>query len=123
MSDRFLLDINNLIYINYLDEALNNNSIKPGSTVLVVTENMHYQCYSSDGLGRINIGDGKYLQKTGYCVFNDTTILDKGNDGELYNPSIGDNTAVGYKVFIELVKKVKELENNSGGSNTPTDKK
>ena len=39
---RFPLDVNKLIYINYLDEAVSNSKIEVGSTVLVVTENMHY---------------------------------------------------------------------------------
>ena len=108
---RFPLDVNKLIYINYLDEAVSNSKIEVGSTVLVVTENMHYQCYGSDGVGRFNIGGGRYLQKTGYKVFNDTSILDKSVDeNNIYDASIGDSTPVGYKTFIELVKKVKKLE-------------
>ena len=114
---RFPLDVNNLIYINYLDEAMSNNKITVGSTVLVVTENMHYQCYGSDGVGRFNIGGGRYLQKTGYKVFNDTSILDESVDGnDIYDASVGDVTPVGYKTFIELVKLVKKLEKNNGGS-------
>ena len=114
---RFALDVNKLIYINYLDEAQSNSKITIGSTVLVVTENMHYQCYGSDGVGRYNIGGGRYLQKTGYKVFNDTSILDESVDGEsLYDANVGDATPVGYKTFIELVKLVKKLEKNSGGS-------
>lgn len=108
---RFPLDVNKLIYINYLDEAVSNSKIEVGSTVLVVTENMHYQCYGSDGIGRFNIGGGRYLQKTGYKVFNDTSILDKSVDeNNIYNASVGDSTPIGYKTFIELVKKVKKLE-------------
>lgn len=108
---RFPLDVNKLIYINYLDEAVSNSKIEVGSTVLVVTENMHYQCYGSDGVGRFNIGGGRYLQKTGYKVFNDTSILDKSVDeNDIYDASVGDSTPIGYKTFIELVKKVKKLE-------------
>ena len=114
---RFPLDVNKLIYINYLDEAVSNSKIEVGSTVLVVTENMHYQCYGSDGVGRLNICGGRYLQKTGYKVFNDTTILDKSVDeNDIYDASVGDSTPIGYKTFIELVKKVKKIEKNSGGS-------
>lgn len=115
MSGRFQLDIDKLIYINYIDEAINNLSITVGATVLVITENMHYQCFDSDGVGRINIGGGRYLQKTGYCVFNDTSILES-EDTNLYDPRVGDNIPVGYKAFIKLVEKVKELEKNSGGN-------
>lgn len=108
---RFPLDVNKLIYINYLDEAVSNSKIEVGSTVLVVTENMHYQCYGSDGVGRFNIGGGRYLQKTGYKVFNDTSILDKSVDeNDIYDASVGNSTPIGYKTFIELVKKVKKLE-------------
>ena len=108
---RFPLDVNKLIYINYLDEAVSNSKIEVGSTVLVVTENMHYQCYGSDGVGRFNIGSGRYLQKTGYKVFNDTSILDKSVDeNDIYDASVGDSTPIGYKTFIELVKLVKKLE-------------
>lgn len=108
---RFPLDVNKLIYINYLDEAVSNSKIEVGSTVLVVTENIHYQCYGSDGVGRFNIGGGRYLQKTGYKVFNDTSILDKSVDeNDIYDASVGDSTPIGYKTFIELVKKVKKLE-------------
>ena len=114
---RFPLDVNKLIYINYLDEAVSNSKIEVGSTVLVVTENMHYQCYGSDGVGRFNIGSGRYLQKTRYKVFNDTSILDKSVDeNDIYDASVGDSTPIGYKTFIELVKKVKKLEKNNGGS-------
>lgn len=112
-KDRFILDVNKLIYINYLDEAQSNSLIVPGATVLVVTENMHYQCYDSDGIGRYNIGGGRYLQKTGYKVFNDDSVVEDENSK--YDSSVGDNIPVGYKTFMALVEKVHKLGSIGGG--------
>ena len=53
------------------------------------------------------------LNGTKNCLFELIFIVG-GND--IYDASVGDTTPVGYKTFIELVKLVKKLEKNSGGS-------